>query len=95
MDTAIVPGIYDAALADDAWRVETERAQSLTRRLASEEGLLVGVSSGAALAAALEVAAEIERGVVVMIFPDGGERYLTEPFWESAGPGASGAGSAR
>jgi cysteine synthase B len=93
MDTAIVPGIYDAALADDAWRVETERAQALTRRLASEEGLLVGVSSGAALAAALEVAAEIERGVIVMIFPDGGERYLTEPFWESAGPG--GAGSAR
>ena len=84
MDTAIVPGIYDSGLADDSRRVETERAQELTRRLAAEEGLLVGVSSGAALSAALEVAAELERGVIVMIFPDGGERYLTEPFWERA-----------
>jgi cysteine synthase B len=83
MDTAIVPGIYDASLADDSLRVDTERAQDLTRRLASEEGLLVGVSSGAALAAALDVAKELERGVIVMIFPDGGERYLTEPFWET------------
>jgi S-sulfo-L-cysteine synthase (O-acetyl-L-serine-dependent) len=84
MDTAIVPGIYDPSLADDALRVETERAQDLTRRLASEEGLLVGVSSGAALAAALDVAREMDEGsVIVMIFPDGGERYLTEPFWET------------
>ena len=86
MDTAIVPGIYDPALADDALRVETERAHDLTRRLAAEEGLLVGVSSGAALAAALEVAQELDGGsVIVMIFPDGGERYLTEPFWEGRG----------
>jgi cysteine synthase B len=96
MDSAIVPGIYDSGLADDARRVETERAQELTRRLAAEEGLLVGVSSGAALGAALDVAAEGERGVIVMIFPDGGERYLTEPFWESRGrargPGGQGAG---
>jgi cysteine synthase B len=83
MDTAIVPGIYDPSLADDALRVETERAEELTRRLASQEGLLVGVSSGAALAAALDVAAEMQDGVIVMIFPDGGERYLTEPFWET------------
>jgi cysteine synthase B len=93
MDTAIVPGIYDAALADDALRVETERAQALTRRLASEEGLLVGVSSGAALAAALDVAAEVQRGVIVMIFPDGGERYLTEAFWETGSPVARKPGS--
>jgi S-sulfo-L-cysteine synthase (O-acetyl-L-serine-dependent) len=82
MDTAIVPGIYDPSIADEALRVATERAQELTRRLASEEGLLAGVSSGAALAAALDVAARGDRGVIVMIFPDGGERYLTEPFWE-------------
>jgi cysteine synthase B len=82
MDTAIVPGIYDPSLADDALRVETERAHELTRRLASEEGLLVGPSSGAALAAALDVAPNVHDGVIVMIFPDGGERYLTEPFWE-------------
>jgi cysteine synthase B len=83
MDTAIVPGIYDPALADDSLRVDTERAQDLTRRLAAEEGLLVGVSSGAALAAALDVASDVDGGVIVMIFPDGGERYLTEAFWEA------------
>jgi S-sulfo-L-cysteine synthase (O-acetyl-L-serine-dependent) len=82
MDTAIVPGIYDPSLADDALRVETERAHELTRRLASEEGLLVGPSSGAALGAALDVAPSVHDGVIVMIFPDGGERYLTESFWE-------------
>jgi cysteine synthase B len=85
MATAIVPGIYDESVADDAVKVPTERSQELTRRLASEEGLLVGVSSGAALAAALDVAREMEDGVIVMIFPDGGERYLTEPFWENHG----------
>ena len=74
---AIVPGIYDAALADDGLRVGTEEAYAMTRRLAREEGLLVGVSSGAALAAALDVGADRSRtGVIVMIFPDGGERYL-------------------
>jgi len=82
METAIKPGIYDEYLADEDIRVPTEEAYRLTRRLASEEGLLVGVSSGAALAASLEVASRIERGVVVTIFPDGGDRYLTERFWE-------------
>lgn len=82
MDTAIVPGIYDPTIADEALRVSTERAHELTRRLAAEEGLLAGVSSGAALAAALDIASRVDRGVIVMIFPDGGERYLTEPFWE-------------
>lgn len=81
MDTAIRPGIYDAALADEDIRVTTEEAYSLTRRLASEEGLLVGVSSGAALAACLDLADRIERGVIVTIFPDNGTRYLTEDFW--------------
>jgi cysteine synthase B len=86
METAIVPGIYDESVADDAVKVATERAQDLTRRLASEEGLLVGVSSGAALAAAIDVASEMDDGVIVMIFPDGGERYLTESFWEGNRP---------
>ena len=84
MDTAIRPGIYDATLADEDLRVSTERAYALTRRLASEEGLLVGVSSGAALAAALEVAARAGRGVMVIVFPDTGTRYLSERFWEEA-----------
>jgi S-sulfo-L-cysteine synthase (O-acetyl-L-serine-dependent) len=81
MDTAIRPGIYDPALADDDLRVATEDAYAMTRRLAAHEGLLVGVSSGAAYAAALTVAARLDSGVVVTIFPDGGTRYLTERFW--------------
>jgi cysteine synthase B len=84
MDSAIVPGIYDPVLADDDIRVTTERAHDLTRRLASEEGLLVGASSGAALAAALDVAAGERRAVIVTVFPDSGTRYLTESFWEAA-----------
>jgi S-sulfo-L-cysteine synthase (O-acetyl-L-serine-dependent) len=85
MDTAIRPGIYDETLADEDVRVSTERAHALTRRLAAEEGLLVGVSSGAALAATLDLAERIREGVIVTIFPDSGTRYLTEAFWQ--GPG--------
>ena len=81
MDTAIRPGIYDSSLADEDLRVSTERAFALTRKLATEEGLLVGVSSGAALAATLDVAARIREGVIVTIFPDSGTRYLSEEFW--------------
>jgi cysteine synthase B len=81
METAIRPGIYDESLADENVSVSTERAHALTRRLAAEEGLLVGVSSGAALAATLDLAARIREGVIVTIFPDSGTRYLTEGFW--------------
>jgi len=81
METAIVPGIYDSGLADENLRVSTEEAWELTRRLAREEGLLVGVSSGAALAAALAVASRLRKGVIVTVFPDSGTRYLSEPFW--------------
>ena len=81
METAIRPGIYDESLADEDLRVSTERAFALTRKLATEEGLLVGVSSGAALAATLDVAARIREGVIVTIFPDSGTRYLSEEFW--------------
>jgi len=82
MASAIVPGIYDPSLADENLGVPTEEAWRLVRRLASEEGLLAGVSSGAALAGALRVARHLDRGVVVTIFPDGGDRYLSEPFWD-------------
>lgn len=82
MATAIRPGIYDDRLADEDVRVSTEQAYTYTRRLALEEGLLVGVSSGAALAASLDLAARIGEGVIVMVFPDSGTRYLTERFWE-------------
>ena len=84
MASAIVPGIYDTAVADRDLGVSTEDAYVMTRRLAAEEGLLVGISSGAALAGAFRVFAEeapAAPAVVVMIFPDGGERYLSESFW--------------
>ncbi|HXF04428.1 MAG TPA: cysteine synthase family protein [Blastocatellia bacterium] len=82
MPTAIVPGIYDPSLADENLTVTTEEAQEMVRRLAREEGLLVGVSSGAAAAAALAVARRVRSGVIVTIFPDSGDKYLSERFWE-------------
>jgi cysteine synthase B len=81
MESAIVPGIYDPTLADEDLRVSTERAYEMVRRLAREEGLLAGISSGAALAVSLDVARRLESGVVVTIFPDGAEKYLTDSFW--------------
>ena len=81
METAILPGIYDPSLADEDVRITTERAQALTRRLAVEEGLLVGVSSGAALGASLDLASRVSEGLIVTIFPDSGTRYLSERFW--------------
>jgi S-sulfo-L-cysteine synthase (O-acetyl-L-serine-dependent) len=81
MDSAIVPGIYDPTLADEDLRVSSERAYALVRRLAREEGLLAGISSGAALVVSLDVARRLESGVIVTIFPDGAEKYLTDSFW--------------
>jgi len=88
MESAIVPAIYDATLADIDLRVGTEDSYILTRRLAIEEGLLVGISSGAALSASLKVAGTIEDGLIVMIFSDGGEKYLSERFWEDPPEGS-------
>jgi cysteine synthase B len=88
MESAIVPGIYDPALADDDVRVSTEEAHELTRQLAIQEGLLVGISSGANLAAALRVARTTRDGVMVVIFCDGGEKYLSERFWEEPAEGS-------
>src|SRR3954467_186602 len=77
METAIVPGIYDPALADEDLGVSTEDAFDYTRRLA-KQGLFVGISSGANLAGALNVARRAQDAVVVVIFCDGGEKYLSE-----------------
>jgi cysteine synthase B len=82
MASAIVPGIYDPETADQDLEIGTEVAHDYTRRLGKEEGLLVGVSSGAALACALKVAARIESGVIVTVFPDAGDKYLSERFWD-------------
>ena len=84
MDTAIVPGIYDRSLANEDLRIGTEAAYEMVRRLALEEGVLVGPSSGAALAAVLRVAKRMHDGVIVTVFCDGGERYLTQRFWNEA-----------
>ncbi len=84
MGSAIVPGIYDSTLADQDLPVATEDAYRMVRRLAREEGLLVGVSSGAALWGALEVARQLKgsSGVIVTLFPDSGDKYLSERFWD-------------
>jgi cysteine synthase B len=81
METAMVPAIYDATLADADLRISTEEAHRAVRRLAREAGLLVGISAGAALTATLQVARTLSTGVVVTVFPDGAEKYLSETFW--------------
>ena len=84
MASAIVPLIYDPTLADENIEVQTEDAQAMVKRLAREEGLLVGVSAGGAVWAAVQVARRVpkgERAVIVAILPDSGEKYLSEKFW--------------
>jgi len=85
MPTAIKPGIYDETLADANYPVNTEETQAMARRLAREEGYLVGISAAGAMVGALKVAESIaargEAGVVVTLFPDNAYKYLSEPFW--------------
>jgi S-sulfo-L-cysteine synthase (O-acetyl-L-serine-dependent) len=85
MATAIVPKIYDASLADEDIGISTEDAYAMARRLAREEGLLVGVSSAGAIVGCLQIAQRLEkhgRAVMVAILPDSGDKYLSERFWE-------------
>lgn len=86
MATAIVPAIYDSALADRNLEVETEAAYTMAKRLARTEGLLVGISSAAAVAASLRIAEEQaalgKEAVIVTILPDAADKYLSERFWE-------------
>ena len=82
MPSAIQPGIYDPDMPDRVVEVSTESAYAMVRRLAREEGLFVGISSGAAALAALQVAEELEEGLVVTVFPDAGYKYLSdEKLW--------------
>ncbi len=84
MPTAIKPGIYDNSFADTNLEVRTEAAHEMTLRLAREEGLFVGISSGAAAVAALQVASQLDEGVVVTVFPDAGYKYLSDKsLWEA------------
>jgi cysteine synthase B len=82
MASAIVPEIYDPTIADQNLGTPTEEAYDTVKRLAREEGILVGLSAGAAVATSLRVARELESGVIVTVFPDGADKYLSESFWE-------------
>ena len=82
METAIRPGIYDSSIADGRIEIATEEAHQMVLRLAREEGLLVGVSSGANFLAAMKIARKLKDGVVVTIFCDSASKYLSESFWQ-------------
>jgi S-sulfo-L-cysteine synthase (O-acetyl-L-serine-dependent) len=82
MESAIVPPIYDPSIADENRLASTEEAYEMVKRVAREEGILIGISAGAAVATSLQVAREIESGVVVTILCDGADKYLSESFWE-------------
>jgi cysteine synthase B len=82
METSIKPGFYDESLADEIRFVATEDAQAMVKRLAREEGIMVGLSAGAAVAISLEVARELKEGVVCTILADSAGKYLDHQFWD-------------
>lgn len=87
MDSALVPRIYDPTISDDDIGISTEAAYDMVRRLAREEGVLAGISAGAAAVGCLEIAHRLERrgifdAVIVTVFPDAADKYLSERFWE-------------
>jgi S-sulfo-L-cysteine synthase (O-acetyl-L-serine-dependent) len=84
MASAIVPKIYDASLADEDIGISTEESYAMAIRASHEEGLLIGISSGAAIAGGLQIARRLptnEEAVIVCILPDSGDKYLSERFW--------------
>ena len=86
METAIVPPIYDPSLADSTLEIGTEAAYEMVKRVARVEGVLAGISSGAALVACLtiagQIASKIESAVIVTVLPDSAAKYLSEKFWK-------------
>ncbi len=84
MESSIVPGIYDETLLDYKIPIDTDDAYDTALRLPVEQGILVGQSSGGAYWAALEVARQLDTGVVVTIFCDGGDKYMSTPMWRLA-----------
>jgi cysteine synthase B len=82
MESSIVPGIYHKEEIDDKVSVSTEESYEMAQRIAKEEGLLVGQSSGAAMLGAMKLATSLKEGVLVVIFPDGGDKYLSTRLWE-------------
>jgi len=89
MGTALVPAIYNPHLADRDLAVETEAAYAMAKRLAREEGVLVGISAAAAVVASIQIAREEaaagRQAVVVTVLPDSADKYLSERFWEDDG----------
>jgi len=83
MTESIVPAIYDTSGLDDIIMMEDGVAFEMTRRLATEEGIFVGISSGAAVAGAMSVAQSMKSGTVVTILPDRGDRYLSTMLFRS------------
>jgi cysteine synthase B len=83
MEEAIVPSIYDPELIDETVMVETEDAFEMTRKIIRQEGIFSGMSSGAVMCAATEIAKKISSGVIVVIFPDRGEKYLSTNLFPS------------
>jgi cysteine synthase B len=90
--TALIPGIYDSTLQDELIEVSSEEAFDMARRLARVEGLMVGISAAANVAAALRVARGLEYGVVVTILCDGASKYLSDRFWDEEALGEDGEG---
>ena len=88
MESSIVPGIYDRNSLDDVIGLDTEIAYDMTVKLSREKGVLVGQSAGAAYWAAREIAMQLSEGVVVTVFCDGGDKYMTTPMWRQALEGA-------
>ena len=82
MEEAIVPSIYDPSQIDITIMVETEVAYEMTRQIVSKEGIFVGMSSGAAMYAAIQITKKIESGIIVVIFPDRGEKYLSTKLFK-------------
>ncbi|HEY43077.1 MAG TPA: cysteine synthase family protein [Anaerolineae bacterium] len=82
LPTSNVPEIYEPTLPDETIPVTTEQAYEMVRRLGKEEGLFVGISAAAAVVAALNLAKRIEEGVIVVILPDSGMKYLHQPIWD-------------
>ena len=84
LPTSLTPAIYDPSAHDSLIPVATEAAYAMARRLAREEGMLVGVSAAAAAVAAIDVARRLTHGVIVVLFPDSGLKYTDDPFWSAA-----------
>ena len=81
MEEALVPAIYDPSKIDETVKIETEAAYEMARQIIRKESIFVGMSSGAAMVAATETAKKIDKGTMVVVFPDRGEKYLSTPLF--------------